>query len=50
MEDYLTEEVHLDTGWPLEWYYTRKVLIEMQGQSQEQIIRKSVKLLFEEEE
>ena len=50
VEDYLFEEVHLDTGWPLEWYFTRKVLIEMQGQSQEQIIRKSVKLLFEEEE
>jgi hypothetical protein len=50
IEDFLFEEVHLDTGWPLEWHFTRKTLIQMQGQQQEQIIRKSVKLLFEEEE
>ena len=46
IEDFMLEEVHLDTGWPLEWHFTRRSQVEMEGKSQNQLMRRSFTMLF----
>ena len=50
IEDFISEEIHLDTGWPIEWFFTRRTLIEMEGKSMNQLIKRSVSMLFEDDE
>lgn len=50
IEDFLFEEIHLDTGWPLEWHFTRRTQVEMEGKSQKQLIDNTIKILFEDEQ
>ena len=50
IEDFISEEIHLDTGWPIEWFFTRRTLIEMEGKSMNQLIKRTVSMLFEDDE
>ena len=49
VEDYLLEEIHLGTGWPIAWRFTRETNIEMDGKQQGQIVVKSFEIIVEEE-
>lgn len=45
LEDFIFEEVHLGTGWPIQYHHTREVLIKIGGQEKEQLVEKTVTLL-----
>ena len=44
------EEIHLDTGWPINYDYIRTVRITAPGEVQEQFQTRTVTMIFEEEE
>jgi hypothetical protein len=44
------EEIHLDTGWPINYDYVRTIRVKMQGQEQEQVQTRTVTIIIEEEE
>ena len=44
------EEVHLDTGWPINYDYVRTIRVKMQGQEQEQVQTRTVTIIIEDEE
>lgn len=44
------EEIHLDTGWPINYDYMRTIRVKMQGQEQEQVQTRTVTIIIEEDE
>ena len=48
MEDYIYEEVHLGTGWPIEWSFSREIQVEIDGQGQGQIQEKTFRIIIED--
>ena len=48
VEDYLYEEIHLGTGWPIDWSFSRETLIESEGQSQAQLVESNIRIIVEE--
>ena len=44
------EEIHLDTGWPINYDYIRTVRVKAEGETQEQFQTRTVSMIFEEEE
>lgn len=48
MEDYVYEEVHLGSGWPIDWSFSRETQVEIDGQKQGQLIEKTVRIIIEE--
>ena len=44
------EEVHLDTGWPINYDYVRTIRVKMQGQEQEQVQTRTVTIIIEDDE
>jgi len=45
LDDYLYEEIHLSTGWPIDWSFSRAVEIEIDGEHQGQLIEKNFRIL-----
>lgn len=45
MEDFQLLEVHLDTGWPLFYSFTREVVTRIDDQEQRQVVRKRVTMM-----
>ena len=45
LEDYVVEEVHLPTGWPIAYIHTRYVGMTVDDEVSEQIIRRSVEIM-----
>jgi len=45
LEDYVVEEVHLPTGWPIAYIHTRYVGMAVDDEVSEQIIRRSVEIM-----
>lgn len=56
MEDYVSEEVHLDTGWPLRYYYDRDLTLTVPGEngSEDKVTKRcksqSVEIILEDEQ
>ena len=50
LKDYIYEEVHLGTGWPIDWFYSREIEIEMDGKKEGQVQEMSFKIIGEDEE
>ena len=48
MDDYLYEEIHLGTGWPIDWSFSREVLIEIDGEQQAQLVETNIRIIVEE--
>ena len=48
VDDYLYEEIHLGTGWPLDWSFSREVLIEIDGEQQAQLVETNIRIIVEE--
>ena len=48
VEDYLYEEIHLGTGWPIDWNFSREVKMELDGEHQGQIIESSFRIIVED--
>jgi hypothetical protein len=48
VEDLLSEEVHLGTGWPISWAFTREIHIEAEGQRQDQLLESSFNIIIKE--
>ena len=44
------EEIHLDTGWPINYDYVRTIRVKMQGQEQEQVQTRTVTIIIEDDE
>ena len=44
------EEIHLDTGWPINYDYVRTIRVKMQDQEQEQVQTRTVTIIIEDEE
>ena len=45
IEDYVVEEVHLPTGWPIAYIHTRYVGMTVDDEVSEQIIRRSIEIM-----
>jgi hypothetical protein len=48
VNDYLYEEIHLGTGWPLDYSFSREILIEADGQQQNQLVESNIRIIVEE--
>lgn len=48
VDDYLYEEIHLATGWPIDWSFSREVLIEIDGEQQSQLVETNIRIIVEE--
>ena len=48
VEDYLFEEIHLGTGWPLDWSFSREVHMEIEGLQQGQLVETNIRIIVEE--
>ena len=48
VEDFLYEEIHLGTGWPIDWSFSRETNIELEGQKQTQLVETNVRIIIEE--
>jgi hypothetical protein len=48
VNDYLYEEIHLGTGWPIDYSFSREVLIEVDGQQQNQLVESNIRIIVEE--
>lgn len=46
--DYLYEEVHLGSGWPIDWGFSREFMLEIDGRQQGQIEERSFQIIVEE--
>lgn len=44
------EEIHLDTGWPINYDYMRTIRVKMQDQELEQVLTRTVTIIIEEDE
>lgn len=41
MEVYTTTEIHLATGWPIQWYSTRETIVVSDGKTEKKVIEES---------
>lgn len=48
VEDSLYEEIHLGTGWPIDYTFTRETFIELDGQQQTQLVETNIRIIVEE--
>ena len=48
VEDYLYEEIHLGTGWPIDWSFSRDVQVEIDGMQQGQLVETDIRIILEE--
>ena len=48
VEDYLYEEIHLGTGWPIDWNFSREIRIEAEGRQQGQIVETNIRIIVDE--
>ena len=48
VEDFLYEEIHLGSGWPIDWSFSREVLIEIDGEQQSQLVESNIRIIVEE--
>ena len=48
VEDSLYEEIHLGTGWPIDYTFTRETFIEVEGQQQRQLVETNVRIIIED--
>ena len=48
VEDYLCEEIHLGTGWPIDWSFSRETKIDLDGDHQGQLVEKNIRIIIEE--
>ena len=48
VEDYLFEEIHLGTGWPIDWSFAREVHMEIEGLQQGQLVETDIRIIVEE--
>ena len=48
VDDYLYEEIHLGSGWPIDWGFSREVLVEIDGEQQAQLVESNVRIIVEE--
>ena len=46
--DSLYEEIHLGTGWPIDYTFTRETFIEVDGQQQRQLIETNIRIIIED--
>ena len=44
------EEIHLDTGWPINYDYMRTIRVKMQDQELEQVLTRTVTIIIEEDD
>lgn len=49
-EDSSVEEIHLETGWPINWMFDRYVTFSMLGKTEGKHIARQIRLVTEEEE
>ena len=50
LEDYIYEEIHLGTGWPLDWFFSRESQVELDGKKQGEVREKSFRIIVDDEE
>lgn len=48
VEDFLYEEIHLASGWPIDWSFSREVLIDIDGEQQSQLVESNIRIIVEE--
>ena len=48
VEDFLYEEIHLGTGWPIDWSFSREIHIEAEGMEQSQLAESNIRIIVEE--
>ena len=48
VEDYLSEEIHLGTGWPIDWHFSREVLVDIEGERQDQVVETNIRIIVED--
>ena len=48
VEDFLYEEIHLGTGWPIDWSFSREVQVEIDGMQQGQLVETDIRIIIEE--
>ena len=48
LDDYIYEEIHLGSGWPVDWSFSREMQVVIDGESQGQLIEKSVRIIVED--
>ena len=48
MDDYIYEEIHLGSGWPIDWSFSRATEVEIDGEHQGQLIEKNVRIIVED--
>ena len=48
VEDFLYEEIHLGTGWPIDWSFSRDVQVEIDGMQQGQLVETDIRIIIEE--
>ena len=44
----LFEEIHLGTGWPIDWSFSREILMEIEGLQQGQLVETDIRIIVEE--
>ena len=47
VEDFLYEEIHLGTGWPIDWSFSREVQVEIDGTQQGQLVETNIRIYVE---
>ena len=48
VDDFLYEEIHLGTGWPIDWNFSREVFIEIDGEQQGQLMETNIRIIVED--